>query len=185
MPRVSWRNTRDTYGWVAMILHWLTALMIFAMFGLGLWMRTLGYYDPWYHAAPALHKSAGMLLLLLLLLRWLWRVVNVRPALIGAPWERQLALSVHRLHYLLLFALMITGYLIPTAEGVGIEIFDWVTVPALMVLSKPVTEAVGLLHRDLAWAVMALATLHAAAALMHHFRRHDMTLRRMLGMPQD
>jgi len=179
---MSFRNTATSYGWVAIAIHWLMAIAIFAMFGLGLWMRTLGYYDTWYHAAPELHKSIGMLLLLLLVFRFIWRIINTRPELMGETWEKVIALLVHRMHYVLLSALMITGYLIPTAEGVGIDVFGWFTVAALFSFNKETTDLIGLMHFYLAWAVMALAGAHAAAALKHHVIDKDITLLRMLGI---
>lgn len=126
------KNTPQAYGWVSITIHWLMAIAIFAMFGLGLWMTGLGYYDSWYHKAPDLHKSIGMLLLFMLLFRLFWRLLNSRPQLLGAPWEQSVALAVHRSHYLLLFAVTVTGYLIPTAAGVGIDLFGWFTVPATL-----------------------------------------------------
>ena len=178
------RNTTTSYGWVAITIHWVMAAVIFAMFGLGLWMRTLGYYDSWYHDAPELHKSIGILLLLLLVFRFIWRIINTRPELMGEAWEKVISLMVHRMHYLLLFAVMLTGYLIPTAEGVGIDVFGWFTVPALFSFSKDTADFIGLAHRYLAWAVMALAGAHAAAALKHHVIDKDITLLRMLGVSQ-
>ncbi|MDQ6954467.1 MAG: cytochrome b [Mariprofundaceae bacterium] len=176
------RNTASSYGLVTIVMHWLMALFIFAMFGLGLWMRTLGYYDSWYHDAPYIHKAAGMLLLLALLFRIGWRINNIRPDLMGAAWEKVTALIVHRLHYLLLFAVTITGYLIPTAEGVGIDLFGWFTVPALLSFGKETTDFIGLAHLYIAWGVIALAGAHAAAALKHHVIDKDITLLRILGI---
>jgi cytochrome b561 len=179
-----WRNTAQQYGWISIALHWLMALVIVAMFALGVWMRTLGYYDAWYHAAPDIHKSAGMLLLFVLLFRWLWRMLNVRPALTGNAWEQFMALGVHHLHYILLLLLMVTGYLIPTAEGVGIDVFGWFTVPALMSFNKDTADLVGAIHKYTAWAVIGLAGIHTAAALKHHFVDKDDILLRMLGISQ-
>ncbi|RMH50540.1 MAG: cytochrome b [Zetaproteobacteria bacterium] len=176
------RNSRHAYGLVAILLHWLMAVAIFGMFGLGVWMRTLGYYDRWYHAAPELHKSVGMVLLLVLLIRWLWRLANPLPEPRGAPWECILARLVHRLHYLLLFALMATGYLIPTAKGAGIALFGVATVPALTTLDAHSADLIGAIHRYLAWAVVVLAGFHAAAAMKHHWINRDDTLLRMLGL---
>ncbi len=176
------RNTPSSYGWISITMHWLMALLIVAMFALGVWMRTLGYYDAWYHDAPWVHKSVGVLLFLLLLFRFSWRIYSIRPTLIGAVWEQTIALIVHRMHYILLFSLMITGYLIPTAEGVGVDVFGWFTMPAIITLNKNTADLIGLTHWYLAWATMALAGVHAAAALKHHVIDHDLTLRRMLGL---
>jgi len=179
---MNWRNSTSAYGGVSIAMHWLMAVLVLAMFGWGLWMRSLGYYDVWYHRAPEWHKSLGMVLLLMLGLRWCWRMWNIRPNLMGAAWEQAVALLVHRLHYLLLLALMLTGYLIPTAQGVGIDVWGWVTVPAFIALDTQTTEWVGIAHRYLAWSVVLLASVHAAAACKHHWLDKDMTLRRMLGI---
>ncbi|MEH6027842.1 cytochrome b/b6 domain-containing protein, partial [Enterobacter hormaechei] len=60
---MQWRNSSRRYGIISMCLHWLFAIAVYAMFGLGLWMVTLSYYDGWYHQAPELHKSIGVLLM--------------------------------------------------------------------------------------------------------------------------
>lgn len=158
------------------------ALAVFGMFALGIWMVELGYYDSWYHDAPYIHKSLGMLLFLMLVFRLVWRLLNVRPVLMGKAWEQVTALLVHRLHYIVLFVLMVTGYLIPTAEGVGIDVFGWFTVPAIISFDQAPADMIALIHRYAAWAAMGLAGAHAAAALKHHFVDKDRTLLRMLGI---
>lgn len=175
------RNTSTSYGLVAISMHWLMAVVIFGMFGLGLWMVELGYYDSWYHDAPYIHKAVGMLLLFALIFRFVWRLINKRPNLMGAAWEQFIALLVHRSHYLLLFAITITGYLIPTAEGVGIDVFGLFTVPASFSFTKTEADLIGLIHLYVAWAIIGLTAAHAAAALKHHFIDKDITLLRMLG----
>ena len=175
------RNTSTSYGLIAIVMHWLMAVVIFAMFGLGLWMVELNYYDSWYHDAPYLHKAMGMLLLLALIFRFAWRLSNPRPELMGQAWEKIVALAVHRLHYVLVLLALLSGYLIPTAQHVGIDVFGWFTVPALMSLGKSEADLVGLLHFYSAWAVIGLAAAHAGAALKHHVIDQDMTLLRMLG----
>ncbi len=176
------RNTDSAYGAVSITLHWLMALAIFAMFALGLWMKTLDYYHSWYHRAPYIHKSIGMLLLGLLLFRMLWTWMNTKPVIYGRAWERTAGLTVHRLHYVLMLLVMLSGYLIPTAKGIGVEVFGWFTVPALTTLAPRQQDADGLAHWLTAWAMTGLALLHSAAALKHHFVDRDATLLRMLGM---
>ncbi|MDX8390376.1 MAG: cytochrome b [Mariprofundaceae bacterium] len=175
------KNTRDRYGLISIITHWLMAIVVFGMFGLGLWMVELNYYDNWYHDAPYIHKSIGMLLLFMLVFRLVWRLINIRPELMGESWEKVVALSVHRSHYVLLFIMMISGYLIPTAAGVGIDVFGWGTVPASLSFDKKTTDLMGVIHLYVAWAVMGLAAAHAGAALKHHLIDKDQTLLRMLG----
>ncbi len=175
-------NSRDAYGWVAIFLHWVMALAIIALFALGLWMTTLEYYDAWYHRAPDIHKSVGMLTLFLLFFRLAWAAFNTKPVIHGATWERVVALIVHRAHYVLMLGVMITGYLIPTAKGAGVSVFGWFTVPSLLHFTERQGDVVGLIHWGLAWALIGLAVLHSAAALKHHFIDRDETLTRMLGI---
>ncbi|GAV21237.1 hypothetical protein MMIC_P2219 [Mariprofundus micogutta] len=175
------RNTSTSYGSIAIFMHWLMAIVIFGMFALGLWMVELNYYDSWYHDAPYIHKAVGMLLLFALIFRFGWRLTNTRPDLMGEVWEKFIALLVHRMHYLLLFTITITGYLIPTAEGVGIDIFGLFTVPASLSFNKDEADLIGLIHLYVACAAIGLAAAHAAAALKHHFIDKDTTLLRMLG----
>jgi len=179
------KNTTDSYGWLSVGLHWGMAVTIFCMFVLGLWMTDLNYYDTWYHRAPELHKSIGMLLLIALIFRLVWRLLNARPQLLGLCWEKIIALAVHRLHYLLMFTVMISGYLIPTAEGIGIDIFGWFTVPATFTFDKQQADIIGIIHWASAWAMIGLAGLHSAAALKHHFVDRDITLLRMLGITRN
>jgi len=176
------RNTTETYGWVSVLLHWLMALALFGMFAMGFWMTDLVYYDRWYHDAPEIHKSIGILLLIVLLFRFFWRLSNTRPELMGAWWEQVIALGVHRLHYVLMFTVLITGYLIPTAEGVGVDVFGWFTVPATLTFDKQQADLIGKIHQATAWAMMGLAGLHAGAALKHHVIDKDITLLRMFGI---
>lgn len=175
-------NTVQRYGWVSIIMHWIMSVVIFGLFGLGLWMRSLDYYDAWYHKAPDLHQSIGMLMLALLLLRLLWTGINVKPAIIGAPWERIGGLVAHHLLYLLMLVIMVSGYLIPTAEGEGFDLFGWLHVPALLTLTPVQADINGAIHRVSAWSIMTLAGLHTAAALKHHLINRDETLLHMLGM---
>lgn len=179
-----WRNSDDHWGGIAISLHWLTALTVIALFTLGLWMVDLDFYDPWYNDAPHIHKSIGILLLSLTLLRVLWRVLNVTPQALSthSQIERRAGHWVHRLLYLLLFSIMISGYLISTADGRGIEVFNWFEIPATLHGIKKQEDIAGVIHLWLASALIGLASLHALAAIKHHFIDKDSTLKRMLGL---
>lgn len=181
-----WRNTESGYGIVSIVLHWLVAAAVVGLFVLGLWMVELGYYDPWYRRGPELHKSIGVLLFAVVVLRLLWRWFNPRPRPMPghAPWERRLAGLAHVLLYLLLFAVMIAGYLISTADGRPVEVFGWFSVPATLQGLEGQEDLAGDVHLALAVGLIVLAGLHAAAALKHHFIDRDQTLRRMLRPPR-
>ena len=176
------RNTVSSYGWGAIVLHWTVALTVVSLFALGLYMTGLSYYDSLYRTAPHVHKSVGVLLFIVMLVRLLWRFLNPRPQPVAGSrtWEIRLAALVHGLLYLLLFVIMVSGYLISTADGRVLEVFDWFSVPALVTDIPSQADIAGAVHYWLAMLLIALVVLHALAALKHHFLNRDATLKRML-----
>ncbi|QOL15087.1 cytochrome b [Dickeya dianthicola] len=178
-----WRNTSTRYGHISVLLHWITAATVYGMFALGLWMVALGYYDPWYHNAPEIHKGIGILLFLALLFRVIWRWVSPppRPLSSYSTLTHISATLVHIFLYLLLFSILISGYLISTAEGQSISVFGWFSVPATLSGIQDQADTAGTIHLYLAWAVVILSVLHALAAFKHHFIDRDATLKRILG----
>lgn len=177
-----WRNTDQGYGMIAIVLHWLTALTVVGLFVLGLWMVELTYYDPWYRRAPAIHKAVGVLLFVGVTLRLAWRLAGPVPRPIPAHprWEQRLAAVVHGLLYLLLFAVMVAGYLISTADGRPVDVFGLFSMPATLSGLENQEDVAGTVHLALAVALVSLAGIHALAALKHHFIDRDRTLKRML-----
>lgn len=175
------KNTQQGYGVVSIGLHWLTAAAVFTLFPLGLWMVGLDYYDAWYHKAPDLHKSIGILLFMVIALRLCWRWLNPRPEPIGNALEKRLAGLAHRVLYLLMLMLIASGYLISTAEGAPIDVFGWFKVPAILHGLEGQADIAGEIHELLAFTLIGLVAIHAAAALKHHYIDRDRTLSRMLG----
>jgi cytochrome b561 len=176
-------NTIDRFGLVAIVLHWVIALTIFGLFGLGWYMIDLSYFDRLNKILPAIHKSIGMLLILVFVFSVIWKLINLTPKPVegSTRFEIIAAKMAHLGLSGLMAVILITGYLIPTAKGMGISVFGWFEVPAT-ITSIPVQEYVtGLIHKYLSYAIIGLALLHAAAALKHHFINKDDTLRRMLG----
>lgn len=177
------RDTSQGYGVVSRLFHWLMAAAIIAMFVLGLWIVGLDYYSPYYHSAPSLHKSVGILLLIALALRFGWRVANVRPDDSDlSPFERTAARIVHWGFYPLLLALMVSGYLISTADGRPIEVFGLFSVPSPGE-NKGLEDTAGVVHTWLAYAVILVAAVHAGAAVKHHVIDRGRTLARMWSGP--
>lgn len=177
------RDTSEGYGLLSRLMHWLMAVVIIGLFVLGLWMVTLDYYSPYYHSAPDLHRSLGMLMLFLLVFRFAWRAANTRPD------DRELtrfeAIASEIVHwgfYPLLLALMISGYLISTAEGAPISVFGWFDVPATLA-GEGQEDWAGLIHEVLAYVTMAIVAIHTIAALKHHFIDKSRILTRMWSGP--
>lgn len=179
------RDTSQGYGIVSRLFHWLMAVAIFAMFALGVWMVKLDYYSPYYNAAPNLHRSFGILLLIALIVRWLWRASNPKPDADGlSPFEQTASYAVHWGFYLLLLGLMVSGYLISTPDGQPIDVFGWFDVPSIVKM-RGLESSAGYVHRVVAYVVIALAVLHTLAALKHHFVDKSTILSRMwLGPPR-
>ncbi|MEL7479132.1 MAG: cytochrome b [Pseudomonadota bacterium] len=174
------KNTTQSYGWVAKSLHWVSAVVVVGMFASGWWMVELNYYSDWYRTAPFIHKSVGVLLLILTLARLCWKVNNMSPDAVGNAVEQFMAKAAHTVLYLLIVVICISGYLISTADGRGIEVFNWFVLPSFGELFSQQADTAGVIHKYSAYGLMGLVLLHALAALKHHFIDKDNTLKRML-----
>jgi len=179
-------NTSISYGYVSIFFHWLSALSIFGLFGLGYYMVDLTYYHEWYKTAPELHKSIGIVFFILMIFRLVWRVKQIQPNHLDSHslLEQKAGKITHTLLYWLIFTIMVAGYLISTADGRGIEVFEFVTIPAIGSIIENQEDIAGLVHKWLAYVLIGLALLHALAALKHHFIDKDNTLNRIIGKRQ-
>lgn len=182
MQSNQWLNTKDRFGRVSISLHWLMAVALIGLYLLGLYMVDLGYYDPWYHDSLSIHKSVGMLAAILLVIRYLW--MRLLPSPMHLNPEKTvntlMAKAAHALLYLSMFVLMISGYLISTSKGQGIDVFGLFEFPALLADNAERGELAGDIHDWVATGFIVLVGLHTAASLLHHFVFKDNTLRRML-----
>ncbi|MBU1192103.1 MAG: cytochrome b [Gammaproteobacteria bacterium] len=177
------KNSSTDFGAIAITLHWVVVLTVIGLFISGLWMTGLDYYDDWYHRAPELHKGIGVLLFILLLAKLVWRWLDPLPKsdTTHKVWEQWAARAAHLLLYVLMFAVMIAGYLIPTADGQPLQVFGLFSVPATLSGIDNQEDIAGEIHELLAFGLVGLAIVHALAALKHHFIDRDRTLKRMLG----
>ena len=165
------------------ILHWLMLPLLVGMYLLGDWMVGLDYYSPWYQQAPHLHKVIGLVVVVMMLLRLWTRLRSELPAPVATHkrrWQRTAAKSLQWLFYLVVLGLGVSGYLISSAEGQGIDLIFGLTLPALMSLGEPQAEWAGFIHEVLAKVFILSLLLHVLAALKHHFMDRDETLKRML-----
>ncbi|MDM8561607.1 cytochrome b/b6 domain-containing protein [Candidatus Parabeggiatoa sp. HSG14] len=127
---MQWRNSKDSLPTV--LIHWLVVFVVIGLFALGLWITELSYYDRWYRDTSFTHKSVGLLLFILIVIRLMWMIFNSKPHTIGKNWKHITAKIVHGLLYALLFAMMISGYLISTADEREISVFGWFDVSAYL-----------------------------------------------------
>ena len=177
-----WKNTTTRYGLLTILLHWVSAFSVFVLFGVGLYMMSLSYYDPLYQTLPWWHKSIGLTLFFVTLFRLGWKVFNPKTAPLPehSKSTTKVATSVHHLIYLLLFAIMVSGYLISTADGRPVSFFGWFDIPALISSINNQEDIAGNVHFYLAWTLVILASLHGLAAIKHHLIDKDSTLIRMI-----
>ncbi|MGH8327874.1 MAG: YceI family protein [Steroidobacteraceae bacterium] len=175
------RNTRERWGSLSQLLHWIIVALIALQAALGLTglLLPLGMQKL---AVLARHKSIGITILGLAALRLLWRWLNPTPPLPSSlkPHERFLARFTHAALYLLLFAMPLTGWILSSARGFPVSWFRMAQLPDLVPKSETLYSAMVTTHAALAIALALVVALHIAGALKHHFVLKDDTLRRML-----
>jgi cytochrome b561 len=175
------RNSPTVYGAVAQTFHWLIAALIVTQFTLAYLADDLplGAHKL---ALLARHKSFGMTVLMLAVLRLLWRLNNPPPPLPAGmtPLERTLARATHIAFYVLLFAMPLTGWLMSSAKNYSVSWFGVFTWPNLIAKNETAFDALRSTHHILSYALFAIAVLHILAALKHHFWNKDTVLLRML-----
>ena len=175
------KNTREEWGVVSKTLHWLVVALILAMAWLGLTMGDLPN-GPDKIATYALHKSIGITILVLVLLRLGWRLYAGAPAPVpGTPsWQDRIASLTHWALYALLLAMPISGWVLNSSSGFPLQWFGLVNLPAIAGRDQDVHELAETIHETLFWILVTLVVLHAAAAFYHHLFQRDATLARML-----
>ena len=173
-PRSDWHP-------LTKLLHWLIALLIVSMAVIGLSMGSMAN-GPDKIAIYALHKSLGITLLALVLVRIGWRLRSGSPApLPGIPrLQHLLAQLIHGLLYLLLLALPLSGWVMNSASGFPLQWFGLFNLPALAGRDEALHALATSTHEWLFWGLAVLVLAHAGAAIFHHLFQGDATLVRML-----
>src|SRR5688572_2197030 len=179
---MSWKNPPDRWGAISQLLHWLMVLLIFGLGAVGLIMVELPR-SPRYFWVYDLHKSLGLTVLGLVLLRLVWRLYAGAPRPVpGTPhWQERIASITHWLLLTLVFAVPLSGWLFDSFSGLRpLRWFGLFAVPKLTAPDPQLSELLEEAHEWLFWALIALVAIHAGAALYHHLIQHDATLKRML-----
>ena len=177
------KNTLNRYGAVAQLFHWAIVALIITQFVLAL--RAKGLSPVAKIGILATHKSIGITILGLALLRLAWRGFNPVPPLPpGAPrWQDRAAHVSHFLLYALLFITPLLGWLMSSARAFSVSWFGLVTLPDFIKPNKAAFESLHEAHEFMAYSLAVIAIVHAAAALKHHFLDRNDVLRRMLPVP--
>ncbi len=174
-------DPRDRWSRVSIGLHWLTVVLVLGLAMVGLSMDALpaGRLKLQVYA---LHKSMGLTVLAITVLRLGWRLIGRRPAMLAgmARWQRALAALTHWGLYALLLLVPFSGWWYNSTAGFSLRWFGLFAVPALGEFDRVLKPQARDTHELLFWTLAALVALHAAAALWHHYRLRDRTLVRML-----
>jgi len=173
---------QQRYTTTAIVLHWLVALLIIGAFTLGLVMTDIPGFSPTKLRYYAWHKWAGVTVMLLAVLRLLWRLKNRPPAFLAAmpAWQRGAAHGLHHLLYVFIFAVPLSGYFYTLAAGFPVVYFGLFQLPVLIAKNAPLAETLKGVHYWLTMSMAALVFLHVLAALKHTIIDRDGTMRRML-----
>jgi cytochrome b561 len=194
-------NSNNRYTKTAVILHWLIAVFIVVMFALGWFMADLPKDAPkqtvfdlfdlgifhWTMAEEVsprnfyfnLHKSLGVTIFALIIIRILWRLGHKPPALLTSyqAWERKLATATHHLLYLLMIILPLSGLMMTLNSKYGLK---WFGIDFLSGTdNKPMRELFQSTHEIIGLMMVALVVVHVLGALKHKFIDKDDTLKRM------
>ena len=176
---MSLRNTAAQWGSLSKTFHWLIVALLIIQGILGLVMGDFPRETRM--ALTALHKSIGITILFLAVARLAWVLYNGRPGPAPGvtPVQYRLSLLVEGSMYLLLFALLITGWLMVSYGGRPLEWFGLFQLPALVGENHDLHERLEGVHEVLFWALTLLAAGHAGMAIYHHLFQRDPTLSRM------
>ena len=175
------RDTPSTYGPVSRLNHWIGALFVLLLLGIGLYFSDMprGAEKSWWRS---LHIAIGTIAILFLLFRVFWRARSTSPQ--DLPQARSLQRLSHIVHTLLLVAIVVmvvSGPLIQWLGGRPFGIFDLVKFPSPIPKSEIWHDRMEVLHGWTAWAIIYLVGLHLLGVIKHQFVDRDNILRRMTG----
>lgn len=174
------KSTEQRWGTLAKTFHWLMALGIIAAGTLGLVMTDMDR-GMTKISVFAIHKSIGLTILALFLLRLLWRFLDRRP--IDEPMPRVQRIAAHAVHgvlYLFMMAMPLSGWLYNSAKGYPLQWFKQFNLPALVGKDESLADFAIAAHEWMFWILVAVFVAHVGGALMHHLFERDNTLLRML-----
>ena len=179
---MSLKNTPDRWGSVSKSLHWLIALLILALGIVGLLMGELPK-TPKYFWVYTAHKSIGITVLVLVVLRLAWRLYAGAPRPVpGTPgWQERIASATHWLLSAMMFAIPLSGWLYDSASGLRpFKLFGLLEMPKLVAPDEGAAQLSHALHEWGFWLLILVVLAHAGAAFYHHIQQRDTTLVRML-----
>ena len=175
------KSTPNSFGSIAKTFHWIIALFIICMLAVGFIMADMEP-SPAKMMLYGLHKSTGVLILLLVILRFTWRLWNLTPQMPGSlvPWHHRLAKLSPLALYSLMFLMPLSGIALSQAAGYPINVYNIFTLPTLLFKNSDLSKTAALIHKYGAFAFIGILILHISAGFYHHFILKTNILKRML-----
>ena len=175
------RNTKEDYGSVSKILHWLIGFNMIGLIAIGWYMTRLSDEDIWYWRLLELHQAVGLSFFVLVPVKFAWKMYSPNPGLLPSikPWERFVARLVHWFFIVAIVVIPLTGFIFVATNGEAVKLYDLITIPDIGRLSKVSRSLLSNIHYYLSYTCAALIVVHILAALKHHFIDLDRSLRRM------
>ena len=176
-----WQNTRDAWGAIAKSFHWLLAVLILGQFVIGK-IAEASRLSPFKLDAFVWHKSIGVTILLLVVLRTIWRWRNPPPKTLAKipGWETSFANAGHKILYALMFAVPLSGWWVSDTSRIPFKAYFVLPMPDFFEVNRSMQEIGESVHDVLTTALLLVVGVHIAAALRHHYVLHNEILRRML-----
>ena len=168
------------YDRTTIILHWLTVVLVVVLFALAEIWDFLEHGAPLRKEFQSLHISLGILLTLVLIIRLGWRTTRGTRMPAATNLQERLAKGMQLALYLLLAVQVALGFLLRWAQAESFTFFGLFSLQFATVKNHALEHTFGNFHNIIAWTIIVLAGLHAAAALMHHYILKDDTLERIL-----
>lgn len=174
------KSSVDSYSLGSKIIHWLSAFIVICMLSLSFFLSDVP--DPYKPTAYMMHKSFGLTVLLLIVLRIVWLIRHGRPDLPTsvARWQKRLARSVQITLYALLFAMPMSGLIMSVAAKKPPTFFGLFYVSLPIEPNQSLAKFMSEIHTLIAWALIALILLHLLGVLKHYFIDKDRVLHSML-----
>ena len=173
-------TARLHYGTTAKVFHWLIVALLVVQYLIG-WLMPDIHRGMKPGAGMTFHISFGITILVLIVLRFAWRLTHpVAPENSLAPWQRLSSEAVHWILYVLVLATTLSGWLFASYRGWGVSLFYLFPLPMLAPENAAAGKAIDGLHQAAEWALLVFIALHVAAALAHVFICRDRIMQRML-----
>lgn len=173
------KNTLSSYGFVSKNFHWIMAAIILFNFTLGYFMGDLDK-GPLRFFIFNLHKSLGILVIVLIILRLFWRLINFVPAPLSQNYLlNKLSKFVHYFFYFILLVVTFSGWTYSSARGGPISVFGLFSVPALVEKNDEIAKIARNIHTLSVYVFITFVGVHILASLYHHYFLKDKTLKRM------